>query len=138
MSVDPQIVVADGMSTSTITVKLVGPDNQPVAGERVSLSSSRGALDTIVPPTGPTDASGIVTATISSTTPGISTITATVVSTGLVLEDSPQVFFTQGQVLRLNKGASKSKAVVGDVVTYRVQLRNTTARDVVSVQVRAP
>jgi hypothetical protein len=75
----PTTVVADDVATSTITVTLNDANNNPVAGKDVSLASSSGTPpDTISPPTsGVSNDSGVVTFTVSSSTPGTSVFTAT-------------------------------------------------------------
>ena len=42
VTVDPPIVVANGISSSTITVTLFDYNNQPLAGRVVSIATSRG------------------------------------------------------------------------------------------------
>ncbi len=50
---------------------------------------------------------------------------------GIVVE----VAETQGIVLRIDKTVSRHEAVIGDVTTWSVVVRNTTASDVVSVRI---
>ena len=78
VTVDPQIVVADGNNAAAITITLLDNNGNPKSGRDVSVTSSRQATmttETIVQP-GATDSSGQTTATISSTTPGVTTIYA--------------------------------------------------------------
>jgi uncharacterized repeat protein (TIGR01451 family) len=130
----PQIVLANGVDAATITTVLRDAANQPVTGKTVSLSSDRGA-DVLVQPASPTDTGGAATGTIRSTVVGVSTITSTDATDGLVLSARPQVFFTQGQVLELTKSASKREATVGDVISYVIEIRNKTASNITPVKV---
>ncbi|MBI5406211.1 MAG: putative Ig domain-containing protein, partial [Nitrospirae bacterium] len=69
-------VYADGVSVSTVTVTVKDNTNNPVAGATVTLSSSRGAADTITQPAGTTAINGQITGTVRSSTPGDSVISA--------------------------------------------------------------
>jgi hypothetical protein len=69
-------VVADGSTTSTLTVTLEDASGNPVSGKAVTLSSSRGATDTISAASGASSASGVVTFTVRSSTTGPSIYTA--------------------------------------------------------------
>lgn len=130
VTADPQVVLADGATTSTITVTLLDPSNNPVTNRTISLSSDRGATDSITQPASVTDANGVVTGTISSSTPGASTITVTDVTDGIVLSQQVTVYFSQGIVLQVDKMAGKNEIVVGEAVAYQVEIRNTTTNDI--------
>ncbi len=133
VSVTPSIVIADGSATSQITATLMDTAGNPVPGKTVSFSSDRGAPDVITQPGAPSDALGMANGFISSTAIGMSTLTATDDSDGIVLAERPVVYFTQGRVLDITKTANKDEVVVGEVVTYQVILRNTTNKDVVQI-----
>ncbi|NTW59873.1 MAG: hypothetical protein HGA43_11990, partial [Nitrospirae bacterium] len=132
--VSPQVVNANGVDVSTITVILRDAANQPVPGKVVSLSSDRGA-DVITLTTFTTDAGGVAIGTIRSTVVGVSTLTATDGTDGIILSARPQVFFTQGQAIELRKSANKNKAVVGDVISYLIEIKNRTASIITPVRV---
>jgi len=134
VTVDPQIVIADGSASSTITVTLRDANNQPAPAKSVTLSSSRAGADTMIQPPAVTDAGGVTQGAIRSTVVGVATITATDVSDSLSLAMQPPVYFSQGQVLEITKRANKKEAVVGDVVTYTVEIKNKTTKDVVKVR----
>ena len=53
------------------------------------------------------------------------------VTDAIVLTQQPQVSFSQGMVLTLTKHANKNQAVVGDIVTYTIEVRNNGAAAVV-------
>ncbi|MCJ7556426.1 MAG: Ig-like domain-containing protein, partial [Gammaproteobacteria bacterium] len=135
VTVSPANVPANGTSISTITVVLRDASNNPVAGKTVTLASDRGVADIISQPPALTDATGTAVGTIRSGTVGISTITATDTTDTLVLNDQPQVLFTQGVVLDLMKSANKRSEVVGGVVTYYLEIRNLTTSAVGSVRI---
>ena len=135
VTASPAVVSADGISTSTITVTLLDASNQPVVGKTVTLASSRGATDTITQPAAVSDANGVATGTISSNTVGLATITATDVTDTVMLTAQPQVAFNQGIVLQVDKSANKDSAVIGQVVTYQVEIRNQSALNVTPVQI---
>ncbi|MGD8353398.1 MAG: OmpA family protein, partial [Pseudomonadota bacterium] len=135
VTVSPPNVPANGTSISTITVVLLDAANNPVSGHTVTLSSDRGIADIISQPAALTDSTGTAVGTIRSSAVGVSTITATDATDAVVLNDQPQVFFTQNVVLDLVKSANKKSEVVGGVVTYSVEVRNLTASDVGSVRI---
>jgi autotransporter-associated beta strand protein len=80
----PTSVQADGATTSTITVTLKDGSNVAVAGKTVTLASDRNVItpgtDTISAASGLSDANGVVTFTVKSTTIGSPVFTATNVS----------------------------------------------------------
>ena len=135
VTVDPDIVVADGVAFSTITVTLRDVNNQVLPGRLVSLASSRGLLDTITQPPAITDANGVATGQIRSTTVGVTQILATDVADSVLLNQQPDVLFTQGEVLQITKSVSPDRAMVGDVVTYTITIQNTTVNTVSSVRI---
>jgi len=129
-------VSADGSASATITVTLRDAALTPVSGKEVSLSSSRGAADAISAPSGPSDGSGVVTFTVTSTTPGSSIFTATDVTDGnLTITQTATVNFTSlvigGQ--QFNAGnvlPSPITALSGDLLETSVATattENTTA-----------
>lgn len=94
----PVSVPADGVTTSSITVTLRTTGGCPVVGKTVSLSSSRGGADTLATVQGTTDSTGRAFFTIRSsdwtTMGGVSTLTATDVTDGFVLTQTPTVTWT--------------------------------------------
>ena len=87
-------VVADGLAVATITVTVVDANQNPIEGKTVALASD-GSDNSITQPAGPTDAAGVVTATIASTSAELKTITVTVDPAGVpvVLDEHPLVAF---------------------------------------------
>ncbi len=82
---------ADGATAITVTVTLLDGASAPVAGKTVTLTSSRGATDTITPASGTSNASGVVTFTVKSNTPGTPQLTA--VGDGITLNTKPNITF---------------------------------------------
>lgn len=134
LTANPLIVLSDGIAASRLTATILNSSKLPVAKIPINFSSPRGALDSITQPVAPTDQNGVATGEIRSTTAGVTTVSAAVPNGG-IFPETAQVFFTQGQVLELSKSASKKEANVGDVVTYLIQLRNKTTKDVNLVRV---
>jgi fibronectin type 3 domain-containing protein len=93
VTASPLTVPADGVASSTITVTLLDANNNPVGGKAVTLASSRGGSDSIAQPSAPTDATGRATGTISSTSVGSSSITATDATDAITLVSSVTVTF---------------------------------------------
>ncbi|MDF1667735.1 MAG: Ig-like domain-containing protein, partial [Planctomycetota bacterium] len=87
-------LTANGTATSTITVTVVDAANCPLVNQMVTLSSS-GTNNTFTPATGMTNAMGVFTATLSTTTAEAKVITATInPTTPVVLTAMPTVTFT--------------------------------------------
>ena len=132
----PPVVRANGAAVSTITTTLLDIGGRPVTGRVIALSSDRGANDVFTQPASPTDANGVAIGTVRSNVAGIAHVTARDVTDSLSLAMRPQVAFSESLVLRLNKSADRPEAVIGDVVTYTVVLRNLTAQPVSGVRVQ--
>lgn len=134
VTVQPDIVVADGVAQSVIRAVLRDTSGLPAPNVSTSIGSDRGAFDSITQPTGLTGADGVATGAVSSSTVGIARLTVTNVTDGYDLLTRPVVYFTQGEVLRLTKTANRAEVEIGDAVAYRVEIMNTTAQDVVQVR----
>jgi len=157
--VSPNTVIADGKAEAILQVVLRDGENQAVDDKLITITSDRGEMDSIeygplttedknisnakVDPTvtssnlryQKSDNSGLVEARIRSTVGGVVTLTATDAD-GVELLTKPELFFTQGDVLQLSKRANTRKVVVGDVVTYIIDIQNTVDRDIVSVKLQ--
>ncbi len=86
-------LLADGSSTTQITVSLVDAYANPVTGTSVTLSSSRGASDTISTSPSATDSGGIVVFLVKSSTSGTSNLTAAVPSASVTMTTTPSISF---------------------------------------------
>lgn len=94
VAADLSSLPADGVSAATITVTILDFAGQPIAGHEVSLSSSRGAQDTITVLVATTDATGAASFQVVSFSPGTSTLTATDTTAGVTVTQSATVAFT--------------------------------------------
>ena len=90
----PTSVTADGINNSTITVTLLDSGSLPAVGKTVTLASNRGATDTISAASGISNASGVVTFTVKSTTTGSPVFTATDTTDTVVVTQTATVNFT--------------------------------------------
>lgn len=85
-------------ATSTITVTLVDSDGNPLAGHTVGLALSSTVAD-LDGSTKVTGANGVVTFTLTGVTPGQVVVTATDLTSGVVLNQTATVtFFKKGRV----------------------------------------
>ncbi|MEI7831740.1 MAG: Ig-like domain-containing protein, partial [bacterium] len=131
VSASPSSVVADGSTTSTITVTLKDANGNAVSGKTVSLAGA----STISAASGPSDANGVVTFTVKSTTLGLVTYTATdITDNNLLIGQTGVTFITvkpntvpvaSAQSVWTNKGMAKAITLVGldadgDPLTYIV------------------
>ena len=133
-TLSPEIIIADGASTGVITVRLLDSSGNPVSGKSIIISSDRGTTDTITQPIAVTDINGIAQGTISSSTFGTATFTVINTTDTITLLSQPQAHFTQGQVLTLTKTANKNDVVVGDLITYTIEVKNSTIQPVQQVK----
>jgi hypothetical protein len=92
VATDASNVLANGTSSATITVTLLNAVDAPVVGHNVSLTQGGGS-STISAPSGPSDASGQVTFTVTNTTEETVTYTATDVTEGVVILNTAVVTF---------------------------------------------
>ena len=98
VAASPASIVADGSTTSTVTVTLRDAYGNAVAGKTVTLASSRGATDTISAASGLSGASGVVTFTVRSTTSGAPTFAATDTTDAIGITQTASVTFNPGPV----------------------------------------
>jgi lysophospholipase L1-like esterase len=90
----PTSVVANGVSTSTLTVTLKDSNGNPTPGKTVAPVSSRGALDTISPAWAISNASGVATFKVKSLTEGSPSFSATDTTDSVTLAQTASVTFT--------------------------------------------
>jgi hypothetical protein len=111
VDVSPASIVA-GSATSTITVTARDAGGNPVSGATVVLSAAGGGT-TITQPAGPTNGSGIVTGTLSSTAIGMKTVSA--IANGVAITQQRTVTVTAGPVSASQStlGASPASIVAG-------------------------
>jgi adhesin/invasin len=139
VTASPAEVQANGTSASTITVTLFNASNAPAPGKTVTLASSRAlGIDTIAEASGVSDASGVVTFAVTSTTIGNPVFTATDTTDSVTITDTATVSFiainyvvdisttltpgpdgpTQGIVIDTVVGEGYSGRLVGSTQTY--------------------
>ena len=94
VSAAPASITA-GTGTSTITVTARDASGLPVSGATVVLAASGGG-NTLTQPTGPTDANGVATGTLSSTVAETKAVTAT--ANGTAITQQAAVTVTSGPV----------------------------------------
>ncbi len=123
--------VANGTDTELITVTLRNANNNAVFGHDVSLAIVAGgaANVTISAPSGPSDAGGVVTFTVSSTEVKVVTFQATDDSDGVVVTQTVNVNFTPNisdpgnSTVVAADGSAVADGVDTELIT--VTLRNT-------------
>ena len=95
VTASPATVVANGSTTSTITVTLKDASGNPFAGKAVSLAHTSGPGSPVITTvSGTTSASGVATFTVKSVTVGADVFTATDDTDSLVITPTATVTFT--------------------------------------------
>ncbi len=129
ITAQPAHIVADGTSTSTITVQLRDANNNDLtaSGDRVRLATDLGALGAVRD-----NNDGTYTATLTSaTTAGTATVSGTL--DGAALTDTAQVVFTPGPVsVAQSTVTAQPGRIVADgaaTSTITVQLRDANNND---------
>jgi len=97
VSANPTSVVADGSTSSTITVTLKDANNNPVSGKTVTLSAGSGS-STISAASGASNASGVVSFTVKDTKAETVTYTAKDTTDNITITQTASVTFTPGPV----------------------------------------
>jgi hypothetical protein len=94
VTASPASVHADGRASSTITVTLKDANGDPVAGKTVALEQTGGpGTPSISPASGVSNASGVVTFKVRSTTTGADVFTATDTTDAIVITQTATVTF---------------------------------------------
>ena len=95
VAASPTTIPADGSSTSTITVTVLGLGDSPLEGKEVTLANTAGPQAAAIIPAGAasTDAAGVATFTVSSNTSGVEEFTATVTTDSVVITEIATVNF---------------------------------------------
>lgn len=109
----PTAIVADGVATSTVTVTLRDAHDNPIAGQPVTLSSSRGLADLLSGWWEATDSQGRAVFAIRSELAGTSTLTAAVQTGASATSLSTQVEFLAGPVSATRSTVVATPATVG-------------------------
>lgn len=90
-----QALITAGSGLATITVTVRNSNGDPVSGATVVLAST-GTQNSLVQPSGPTDATGVATGTLSSNKAELKTISAT--ADGVAITQTTAVTVTAGAV----------------------------------------
>ena len=134
VTANPTSVAAGDPSTITVTVNDAG--GNPVSGVNVTIAAS-GSGNTLTQPGAPTDASGVATATFSSTSTGSHTITATL-NGSTTVSDNATVTVSAGPPasIAVQAGNNQSAAVGTAVATDpSVIVKDVGGNPVAGVQV---
>jgi len=111
-------VTADGTTTSTITVTLKDSNSNPVAGKTVTLTKTTGAgSPTITTTQGTTDASGLASFTVKSTTAAADVFTATDTSDSVTVTQTATVTFAAGALDHFAISSIASPQTAGTAIT---------------------
>ncbi len=132
----PPVVAADGAAASTITLTLLDQNGQPLAGRTIEFTSSRGASDAFSAVLAVTDSNGVASVQLTSLLPGTAEVSARDVASNVTLTGTAAVVFTQGEALRLAKRAAPTRVQPGQVISFVIELRNTTTGALSGVRVR--
>ena len=97
MVASPTTIAGDGTAISTITVTLKDASGLALANEGVTLAKTSGPGTPVISPAGAeiTNASGVATFTVNSTTAGTGVFTATSQTDNVVVTQTASVTFTQ-------------------------------------------
>ncbi|MBI5389134.1 Ig-like domain-containing protein, partial [Candidatus Woesearchaeota archaeon] len=136
----PIIVRADGLDFSTVNVTLFDDYQNPIAGKTVTIHTTRGPLDVITPVSAITQSDGRAQFHISSTTVGLSGISATDLTDSIDLQDTAGVYFQLDN--RTDPGLSTVTATSPhlangiDASTVTVTLKNAQGQPLINHQVQ--
>ncbi|HTL11909.1 MAG TPA: Ig-like domain-containing protein [Bdellovibrionota bacterium] len=136
----PMSLPADG-SPSTITVVLRDANFNPIPGEDVSLSSSRGGTDSIDAPSGQSTATGQVTFAVHSSTAGSAVFSAKDVTEGnTLLTPTATVTFTAFAGLTISDGPTYDYGTWGSGKTpsHTFHITNTGSQPATVTSVSVP
>src|SRR2546426_245949 len=124
VSANPTSVVANGTSTSTITVTLKDINNNPVSGKAVSLAAGSGS-STITMVSGTTNTSGQASFTVKDTVAQSVTYTARDTTDSITIAQTATVTFTAGAASKLAFSQQPTNTTAGQpiapAVTVQVQ-----------------
>ncbi|MGQ9904045.1 MAG: Ig-like domain-containing protein, partial [Anaerolineae bacterium] len=133
------LIYANGISQSVATVSVVDQYGNPVSGVRVNFLAGIGAF---VPGSGTTDANGQITATLTSLTPAIENVFATVSGLGFASVQAAYVNPPAATAPLTGTLQTVTQAVTvvrkGDLITYTVTVTNTGAGQLNNVLIFAP
>ena len=121
VSAAPASVPADGTNSATVTVTLRSLCGTPISGKTITLGQGAGS-SSITPASVVTNASGVASFTVTTTTPETVTYTATDVTDSVVLTQTATVTFFPPPVVA--KSFSPSSIIAGQSSTLSVMVTN--------------
>jgi uncharacterized repeat protein (TIGR01451 family) len=139
LTLTPTVIVANGISQSLATATVVDQFGNPVSGVTVNFLAGIG---TFSPASGATNASGQVTATLTSLIPAAEYVSATVSGVGvrsaLATYVNPQA--SSAPLTATLRAVPHASGVVrkGDLITYTVTITNNGPGQVNNVSIIAP
>lgn len=119
--------------TRTVTVNVRDLGNTPIQGVLVTLTSNRGAIDTITPVSPTTDVNGNATFNVTSNTPGTATLTA--VANSVTITPSATLQVTQIAPAASTISPTIANVVIGSPLTVTVTVVDTAGVPVSGAQV---
>jgi kumamolisin len=121
------LVPADGTTEAHIVIRLADANGNPVGGKNVTLTPSPAGSAIISPPVGVSRASdGVVTFTITDTSPNLLTFTVTDTTDGIVLAQTPSLRFIVPPATSAGITASPTNVTADGVATTTITV---TLRD---------
>ena len=121
------ITASSGASAATITVRVRDGFGNPVAGVPVALAVD-GSGNTLTQPSAPTDANGVATGRLSSTSVGLRTVTVT--AGGVELDDVATVTVQAGTPSASTSTATVPNGSAGQRTTIEIQLKDALGNPV--------
>jgi hypothetical protein len=116
------ITASTGSSASTITVTVRDPFDNPLSGVEVTLAVAGGPGNTLVQPTGPTNAQGVATGRLSSTVVGGRTVSAT--AGGVAIAQTATVAVVAGAPSASASSATVPNGQAGQATTIEILLKD--------------
>jgi adhesin/invasin len=126
VTADPTSIPADGTS-STITVTARDQFDNPVPGVTVTLTANPTTGNTLTQPSGPTNASGVATGTLSSTEAGDKVVSA--MAGGISITQTATVTVTAGAVSASQSTVTASPTSIQASAGAVISTITVTARD---------
>lgn len=121
------ISASSGASASTITVTVRDQFDNPLSGVEVTLAVN-GSGNTLVQPTGTTNADGEITGRLSSTVAGSRTVTAT--AGGVAIQQTATVTVGAGAPSAANSSATVPNGQAGQATTIEILLKDALGNPV--------
>ncbi len=116
VSASPDAVPADGATQSTVTVTLLDANSNPVVGDTVTLTPNGGS-SIISAASGPSNASGVVTFTVTDTVAATIIYTARDTTAAVTIAQTPTVYFIGPADAALSTVTASPTSVPADGVT---------------------